>query len=217
MIHQPGDKPGTYERFAMLQNMLNPEPTSTGIRSGNRVIGYSAAIRLLDNGRYDKHLADGMEILACIMEAVESNWITLNIEKELILWRWLLAAVFITEELEKNGTIDVPNDEGGVDTAVIYVGERGAISVYPGRSALHSLTILRPAPLRNTAQKLASSWRCGCIRTWLLLTKNLGSGYQHLAGRGLTSSMTALSNTSRSKVCQKHRLCIEGNDDDSKR
>lgn len=30
MIHQPGDKPGTYERFAMLQNMLNPEPTSTG-------------------------------------------------------------------------------------------------------------------------------------------------------------------------------------------
>ena len=116
----------------MLHNMLNPEPTSTGIRSGNRVIGYSAAIRLLDNGRYDKHLADGMEILACIVEAVESNWITLNIEKELILWRWLLAAVFITEELEKNGTIDVPNDEGGVDTAVIYSGERGAISVYMG-------------------------------------------------------------------------------------
>lgn len=117
----------------MLQNMLNPEPTSTGIRSGNRVIGYSAAIRLLDNGRYDKHLADGMEILACIMEAVESNWITLNIEKELILWRWLLAAVFITEELEKNGTVDVPNDTGGVDTAVIYSSKHGAISVYPGQ------------------------------------------------------------------------------------
>jgi hypothetical protein len=116
----------------MLHNMLNPEPTSTGIRSGNRVIGYSAAIRLLDNGRYDKHLADGMEILACIMEAVESNWITLNIEKEMILWRWLLAAVFITEELEKNGTVDVPNDTGGVDTAVIYSSKHGAISVYPG-------------------------------------------------------------------------------------
>ncbi len=116
----------------MLQNMLNPEPTSTGIRSGNRVIGYSAAIRLLDNGRYDKHLAEGMEILACIMEAVESSWITLNIEKQIIVWRWLLAAVFITEEREKNGTVDVPNDEGGVDTAVIYCGEHGTISVYPG-------------------------------------------------------------------------------------
>lgn len=116
----------------MLLNILNPEPTPTGIRSGNRVIGYSSAIRLLDNGRYDKHLAEGMELLACIMEAVESNWITLNIEKQIIVWRWLLAAVFITEEREKNGTVEVPNDEGGVDTAVIYSGEHGAISVYPG-------------------------------------------------------------------------------------
>ncbi|UWZ77002.1 hypothetical protein NP224_16100 [Klebsiella michiganensis] len=96
------------------------------------MIGYSAAIRELDNGRYDKNIAEGMEILACIMEAVESSWITLTIGKQIIIWRWLLAAVFITEEREKNGTVDVPNDEGGVDTAVIYSGERGSISVYPG-------------------------------------------------------------------------------------
>lgn len=166
------------------------------------MIGYSAAIRLLDNGRYDKHLADGMEILACIMEAVESNWITLNIEKELILWRWLLAAVFITEELEKNGTVDVPNDTGGVDTAVIYSSKHGAISVYPGPERFALANHIELGQSRNMGQRLASSWRCGCIRTWLLLTKNLGSGYQHLAGRGLTSSMTALSNTSRSKVCE---------------
>ena len=116
----------------MLHNFLDPEPTSTGIRSGNRVIGYSAAIRLLDNGRYDKHLGEGMEILACIMEAVESGWLELTIGKQIIVWRWLLAAVFITEEREKNGTVDVANDEVGVDTAVIYSGEHGAISVYPG-------------------------------------------------------------------------------------
>ncbi|HCI7413132.1 TPA: hypothetical protein NPW68_004273 [Klebsiella pneumoniae subsp. pneumoniae Kp001] len=96
------------------------------------MIAYSAAIRELDNGRYDKRLADGMNILACIMEAVESNWITLNIEKQIIAWRWLLAAVFITEEREKNGTVDVPNNEGGIDEAVIYSGKHGAISVYPG-------------------------------------------------------------------------------------
>ncbi|HGO6780890.1 TPA: hypothetical protein ACK8T7_005124 [Klebsiella aerogenes] len=116
----------------MLNNNFSPEPTSTGIRFGRRVIGYSTAIRSLDNGRYDRNLSKGLDVLACIMEAVESNWITLNIEKQIIVWRWLLVAVFITEEQEKNGTIDVPNDEGGVDTAVIYVGERGAISVYPG-------------------------------------------------------------------------------------
>lgn len=88
----------------MDHTVFNPEPTSTGIRlSGSRIIGYSAAIRELDNGRYDKRLAEGMEILACIMEAVESNWITLNIEKQIIVWRWLLAAVFITEERRRTG------------------------------------------------------------------------------------------------------------------
>ncbi len=68
----------------MLQNMLNPEPTSTGIRSGNRVIGYSDAIRLLDNGRYDKHLADGMEILACIMVCEFQTHIAPEISPELV-------------------------------------------------------------------------------------------------------------------------------------
>ncbi len=117
----------------MDHTVFNPEPTSTGIRiSVNRIISHSSAIRELDNGRYDKRLVDGMNILSCIMEAVESDWLTLTIEQQIIVWRWLLAAVFITEELEKNGTVDVPNDEGGVDTAVIYSGERGSISVYPG-------------------------------------------------------------------------------------
>ncbi|EPB2724777.1 hypothetical protein ACT2X3_000746 [Enterobacter hormaechei] len=116
----------------MVDSTFNPEPTSTGIRFGRRVIGYSTAIRSLDSGRYDRNLIKGLEVLACIMEAEESGWLELNIEKQIIVWRWLLAAVFITEEREKNGTVDVPNDEGGVDTAVIYSGEHGAISVYPG-------------------------------------------------------------------------------------
>ncbi|EGY8939578.1 hypothetical protein R4O66_001484 [Salmonella enterica] len=115
----------------MDRTAFNPEPTSTGIRFGNRVIGYSAAIRQLDNGHYDKSIAEGMELLACIMEAVESNWISLSTEKQIIIFRWLVVAVFIAEEQEKNGTVDVPNGDGGFDTAVIYSGQRGSISVYP--------------------------------------------------------------------------------------
>ena len=116
----------------MIASAFTPEPTSTGIRFGNRVIGYSVAVRQLDNGIYDKRIPDGLDLLACIMEGIESGWFTPCIEKEIIIWRWMLVAVFITEEQEKNGTVEVPNDEGGVDTAVIYSGEHGAISVYPG-------------------------------------------------------------------------------------
>ena len=115
----------------MVDSVFSPEPTSTGIRFGNRVIGYSVAVRQLDDGQYDKRIPDGMDLLACILEAVESGWITLSIGKQIIVWRWLLVAVFITEELEKNGTIDVANEQGGFDSAVIFSGKHGAISVYP--------------------------------------------------------------------------------------
>ncbi len=114
-----------------MNKEFTPEPTSTGIRCGRRIIGYSAAIRSLDNGRYDRNLPKGLDVLACIMEAIESGWTTIGIEKQIIVWRWLLVAVFIAEEQEKNGIIDVPNDEGGFDTAVIYSGKKGSISVYP--------------------------------------------------------------------------------------
>ncbi|WGE30489.1 hypothetical protein PHA77_07770 [Edwardsiella tarda] len=115
----------------MDHTVFNPEPTSTGIRCGRRVIGYSAAIRSLDSGRYDRDLTKGLDILACIMEAVESNWLSLSIDKQIIIWRWLIVTTFITEEIEKNGTIEVPNEEGGMDVAAIFTGTNGSISIYP--------------------------------------------------------------------------------------
>lgn len=115
----------------MVDSSFTPEPTSSGIRFGNRVIGYSVAVRQLDNGNYDKRIPDGLELLACIMEGIESGWFTPGIEKEIILWRWMLVAVFITEEQEKNGTCEVANDSGGFDKAVIYSGQHGSISIYP--------------------------------------------------------------------------------------
>lgn len=115
----------------MVDSSFTPEPTSSGIRFGNRVIGYSVAVRQLDNGNYDKRIPDGLELLACIMEEIESGWFNPGIEKEIILWRWMLVAVFITEEQEKNGTSEVANDSGGFDKAVIYSGQHGSISIYP--------------------------------------------------------------------------------------
>lgn len=47
-------------------------------------------------------------------------------------WRWLYLTVFINEEEYKNGTIDIPNDNGTTDRAVIYKGKHGCLSIYPG-------------------------------------------------------------------------------------
>ncbi|EPT4022372.1 hypothetical protein ACVQMG_000531 [Enterobacter roggenkampii] len=115
----------------MAHNTSEPEAIPHGIKTGRRVIGYSAVIRTIDNGGYDRNTANGMRMVACIWEAAKAGWITLSVEKEIILWRWLVVTVFVNEEREKNGTVEVPNEEGGIDTAVIYSGKSGAMSVYP--------------------------------------------------------------------------------------
>lgn len=148
----------------MLNSTFKPEPTSTGIRLGNQIIGYSAAVRQLDNGHYDKQIPDGMELLACIMEAVESGWFIPNEEKLLILWRWLVVAVFITEQLQKNGTVDVPNNDGGVDTAVIYSSNSGSISVYPGPERFALASYLEGGAIEKYGTELGQQMALGMYR-----------------------------------------------------
>jgi hypothetical protein len=114
-----------------MTNELNPQATPDGIVTGRRMIGYSSVIQSLDSGRYDRNAYTGLRMLACIQDAKAAGWLALSVDKEIIIWRWLVVTVFINEELEKNGTVDVPNDEGGIDTAVIYAGKNGAISIYP--------------------------------------------------------------------------------------
>lgn len=109
-----------------------PEATPNGIKIGNRVIGWSGAVKQFDGPRFDSRPSEGLRWLACIMDAFASGWVALGVRKELILWRWLVATVFINEERDRNGTIDIPNESGGVDTAVIYSGKKGDLSIYPG-------------------------------------------------------------------------------------
>jgi len=115
-----------------VNNEHQAEATPDGIKNGNRVIGYSAAIRQLDSGQHDKTLSVGLRMLACIQEAKAAGWVNLSIEQEVTIWRWLVVTIFINEEREKNGTAEVPNDEGGTDLAVIYAGKNGSMSIYPG-------------------------------------------------------------------------------------
>ena len=116
----------------MSSNNEAPETTPNGIKIGNRVIGWSGAVKQFDGSRFDSRSSEGLRWLACIMDAVAAGWVSLGAEKELILWRWLVATVFINEEKDKNGTIEIPNEDGGVDIAVIYSGKKGNLSIYPG-------------------------------------------------------------------------------------
>lgn len=115
----------------MSSNYDMPETTPNGIKIGNRVIGWSSAVNQFDGSRFDSRSSEGMRWLACIFDAYAAGWVDLGTKKELVLWRWLVATVFINEEKDKNGTVEVPNDDGGVDIAVIYSSKKGNLSIYP--------------------------------------------------------------------------------------
>lgn len=123
-----------WDRQAEGQEMsteLKTEVTQDGIKTGNRTIGYSAAIRQLDGGQFDKNLPDGMRLLSYVWEAERDGLLKLNLEKQVITWRWLVVTVFLIEEQYKSGTVEVQNDEGGTDLATIYAGKNGSMSIYP--------------------------------------------------------------------------------------
>ena len=110
----------------------NAQATPDGVLDGGRVTGYSVIIRALNDGEHDATTVNGLRLLACVWDAVENGWYRMSVAREIIIWRWLVVTVFITQEKDKNGTADVPNDEGGIDRAVIYRGANGGMGIYPG-------------------------------------------------------------------------------------
>lgn len=107
------------------------EATPDGVRMENRLIGYSSAIRQLDAGHSDNDLPAGLRTIAAIWQGEASGYFRAKDEQKASLWRWIVAALFIIEQRQNNGTVDVKNEGGGTDRATVYHGEHGGISVYP--------------------------------------------------------------------------------------
>lgn len=71
--------------------------------------------------------------MQCIAEADDAGLLgRFSVDMKIAQWRWLYVTTFINEEEGKNGTIDIPNDNGTTDRAVIYKGKHGCMSIYPG-------------------------------------------------------------------------------------
>ncbi|OHY65441.1 hypothetical protein BB778_18590 [Pluralibacter gergoviae] len=95
------------------------------------MVGYSTAIRQLDNGAYDEDLSSGMAMVQALLAAMDKGYYTPSEELELLMRRWLVAAVFIIEQMAKNGTTEAVNLDGELKTAAIYAGQNGAMTIFP--------------------------------------------------------------------------------------
>ncbi|MEQ1968801.1 hypothetical protein ABLA30_17690 [Xenorhabdus nematophila] len=99
--------------------------------ANTEIVGYAEALKSLDAGQYDRDLLLGFELVAAISHGWKAGFYAPNNEQRLMLWRWVVSASFIREQIDRNGTREVDNGEGGTDTAAIYLNGVSAITVYP--------------------------------------------------------------------------------------
>jgi len=130
----------SFPQKPLSHDISHIEATPDGIRLDNRLVGYSAAIRQLDGGQFDCSLANGLLVLAEIQLGDTNGWFKPSDEQMAIIWRWLVACLFIHEQQRLNGIVDVANEDGGTDRAVIYAGQYGGMAIYPSTERLSLAT-----------------------------------------------------------------------------
>ncbi|MCP9270500.1 hypothetical protein M5U04_21120 [Xenorhabdus sp. XENO-1] len=95
------------------------------------VMSYEEAVKALDAGQYDHDLLLGFDLVLAITHGWKAGFYELASEQSLVLWRWVVSASFVQEQIDRNGTREVDNGRGGTDTAAIYVNGTAAITIYP--------------------------------------------------------------------------------------
>ncbi|ENC9770697.1 hypothetical protein MMK47_001859 [Citrobacter koseri] len=100
-------------------------------QSENGEIIPATCIQKLDSGEYDTDLVAGLRLVAALWHGVHAGGFILSDEQNLVLWRWVVAAVFVCEMFDTNGSVEVKNEQGEPEEVTVYTGEHGGIVIYP--------------------------------------------------------------------------------------
>ncbi|WP_340617942.1 hypothetical protein [Xenorhabdus entomophaga] len=99
--------------------------------ANSEIISYAEAVKALDAGQYDRDLLLGFDLVLAITHGWKAGFYEPTSEQSLVLWRWVVSASFVQEQIDRNGTREVDNGQGGTDTGAIYLNGTSAITVYP--------------------------------------------------------------------------------------
>ncbi|MER4701986.1 hypothetical protein J9A97_21475 [Klebsiella pneumoniae] len=125
-------KPGNTDPF-------RAEPTPEGVRitsSGSngretvQLIGYEDAVNRLDAGDYDDSSA-GYDIHLAVAEGGNCGYFDFTAQHNVTMWRWLIAATFVSEMKRENGTTTIKEDDGKSSLVTFYSNGTAGIVVYP--------------------------------------------------------------------------------------
>ena len=95
------------------------------------IITYESAVSRLDAGEYDDTPDIGYAIHFAVADGGARGWFDFTAQHNVTMWRWLIAAAFITEMKLKNGTTIVTEPDGTSSQVAVYSNGKASITVYP--------------------------------------------------------------------------------------
>ena len=99
--------------------------------ANQEAISYVEALNALDEGSFDSDLIFGFELVFALCNGEGDGFFKPTHQQRVTLWRWIVAASFVAEQADNNGTYQVDNGEGKTISAAIYRSEHTALTVYP--------------------------------------------------------------------------------------
>lgn len=122
-------------------DLLHAEATPHGVNIMTRndagiyehvaIITYESAVSRLDAGEYDDTPDIGYAIHFAVADGGPRGWFDFTAQHEVTMWRWLIAATFISEMKRENGTTTVTEADGKSSLVTFYSNGTAGIVVYP--------------------------------------------------------------------------------------
>ncbi|AKE73673.1 TPA: hypothetical protein MHQ09_09365 [Klebsiella pneumoniae] len=95
------------------------------------IIDYESAVNGLDAGEYDDKPDIGYAIHFAVADGGARGWFDFTAQHNVTMWRWLIAATFISEMKRENGTTTIKEDDGKSSLVTFYSNGTEGIVVYP--------------------------------------------------------------------------------------
>lgn len=122
-------------------DLLHAEATPDGVNIMTRndagtyehvaLITYESAVSRMDAGEYDDAPDIGYAIHFAVADGGARGWFDFTAQHNVTMWRWLIAATFISEMKRENGTTTVTEADGTSSQAAIYSNGTAGMVVYP--------------------------------------------------------------------------------------
>ena len=94
----------------------------------------------LDAGEYDDKPDIGYAIHFAVADGGARGWFDFTAQHNVTMWRWLIAATFISEMKRENGTTTIKEDDGKSSLVTFYSNDTGDCGLPRSRNVWRWLT-----------------------------------------------------------------------------